>query len=238
MSEKQDLHVRSQEFVQYLETWLKSLPVLKLSEISASPQKTAILSMDMTNGFCKSGALASPRVKALIEPIRTLFETAWAQGVRHILLLQDTHDPNALEFGAFPAHCVRGTAEAETVDEFKTLPFFDRMVVIEKNSISSHLNTGLDAWIASHPEVETFIIVGDCSDICVYQAAMQLRMQANVFALPCRVIVPRNCVDTYDMPVTLAAQVGAMPHDGDLLHHVFLYHLALNAVEVVAGIRA
>ena len=27
--------------------------------------------------------------------------------------------------------------------------------------------------------------------------------------------------------------VGAMPHDGDLLHAVFLYHLQLNGVQVV-----
>lgn len=238
MSEKQDLHSRSQAFVQYLETWLKSLPFLPLSEISGDPQKTAILSMDMTNGFCKSGALASPRVNALIEPIRSLFENAWAQGVRHILLLQDTHDPDALEFSAFPPHCVRGTDEAETVDEFKALPFFEKMVIIEKNSISSHLGTRLDDWVASHPEVENYIVVGDCTDICVYQAALQLRMQANVSGAARRVIVPGNCVATYDLPVALAAKLGAVPHDGDLLHHVFLYHMALNAVEVVAGIEA
>jgi len=28
--------------------------------------------------------------------------------------------------------------------------------------------------------------------------------------------------------------LGAMPHDGDLLHGVFLYHMAPNGVEVVA----
>jgi hypothetical protein len=48
--------------------------------------------------------------------------------------------------------------------------------------------------------------------------------------------VPENCVDTYDLPVEAARELGVAPHDGDLLHKVFLYHMALNAVEVVKEI--
>jgi hypothetical protein len=44
-------------------------------------------------------------------------------------------------------------------------------------------------------------------------------------------------VDTYDMAVDIAKSIGAIPHDGDLLHAIFLYHMALNGVEVVAGIK-
>ena len=40
------------------------------------------------------------------------------------------------------------------------------------------------------------------------------------------------------MPVALAGQLGIMPHDGDLLHSVFLYHMALNGVEVVSHVAA
>ena len=226
---------RSRPFVDFLEAWLKSLETKKLSEVIAQPEKAVIISLDITNGFCKAGPLSSPRVNALIQPIAALFEAAWAQGLRHIILSQDTHEPDALEFDAFPAHCVRGTVEAETVAEFMTLPFYDRTLVVEKNTISSSLGTDLDAWVDSHPEVDTFIVVGDCTDICVYQLALALRLQANELRLKRRVIVPQNGVDTYDLPVETARQIGALPHDGDLLHHVFLYHLALNAVEVIAG---
>ncbi len=58
-----------------------------------------------------------------------------------------------MEFGAFPPHCVRGTEEAETVDEFTALPFFDQITVIAKNSIDSGLDTGLDTWLTAHPQV-------------------------------------------------------------------------------------
>jgi hypothetical protein len=107
------------------------------------------------------------------------------------------------------------------------------MTIIEKNSIHSFLNTGLGQWVNAHPEVHTYIVVGDCTDLCTYQLAMFLRLDANARQLQRRVIVPAEAVDTYDMPVETARQVGAMPHDAELLHAVFLYHMALNGVEVV-----
>jgi hypothetical protein len=48
--------------------------------------------------------------------------------------------------------------------------------------------------------------------------------------------VPANCVQTFDMPVETAEAIGAMPHDGDLLHRIFLYQMALNGVEVVSSL--
>ncbi|MGD0709226.1 MAG: isochorismatase family protein [Anaerolineaceae bacterium] len=157
----------------------------------------------------------------------------WSRGVRNIVLIQDTHEPDAVEFGSFPPHCVRGTAEAETVDAFKALPFFDQIKVMPKNSIASGLNTGLVEWLASHLSVDTFIVVGDCTDLCSYQLAMHLRLDANARQLKRRVVLPADCVDTYDTPLALAKEIGAFPHPGDLLHAVFLYHMALSGVEVV-----
>ena len=52
-----------------------------------------------------------------------------------------------------------------------------------------------------------------------------------------RVIVPADCVDTYDMPVETAAEIGAMPHDAELLHAIFLYHMALNGIVIVKTIN-
>ena len=51
-----------------------------------------------------------------------------------------------------------------------------------------------------------------------------------------RVIVPENAVQTYDMPVETASAIGALPHHGDFMHLVFLYHMRLNGVEVVREI--
>jgi len=223
-------------FLRYVDQWCRGLPRLAIDRTSADPLQAAIVSVDVINGFCNEGPLASPRVNALIPHIVALFERAWAQGIRQIVLAQDTHEPDAVEFGQFPPHCVRGTSESETVSEFKALPFFDRMTIFPKNSIQSGLNTGLSDWVAGHPAIGTYIVVGDCTDLCTYQLAMHLRLDANARQLQRRVVVPADCVDTYDLPVDVGATIGAVPHDAGLLHRVFLYSLMLNGVEVVAAL--
>jgi nicotinamidase-related amidase len=109
--------------------------------------------------------------------------------------------------------------------------------VIPKNSISSFIGTTLNAWLnARHQELDTFIVVGDCTDLCVHQLAMHLRLRANAHGYHHRVVVPANCVQTYDMPVDTAANLDIMPHDADLLHAIFMYHMALNGVEIVSSL--
>lgn len=225
------------EFLDYLDQWLAELPAISQDEVFSNPGQSAILSVDITNGFCKAGSLASPRVAAIIPPITDLLQRGWKAGLRNIALIQDCHTPDALEFEAYAQHAICGSEEADTVEEIKALPFFSELKLITKNSIDSQANTLLDSWIAERPEVNTFVVVGDCTDICTYLLAIHLRTKANAYHLPWRVIVPEDCVATYDLPLALARQIGATPHPGDLLHKVFLYHMALNGIEVVRQIE-
>jgi nicotinamidase-related amidase len=228
---------RSRLFLDEIEHWLGTLPNLEIAQAASNPDGTAILVVDITNGFCNFGALASPRVKAIVPPIVELLQLGWSYGIKKFLLLQDTHDPSAEEFTAFPPHCVRGTPEAETVDEIRSLPFYPQMELIEKNSLSSDAHTQLGAWMQGNTGLDTFILAGDCTDLCVYQLAMFLKMEANALQVKRRVIVPANVVDTYDRPVSAARQQGGFPHEGDLMHAIFLYHMALNGIEVVQSIK-
>ena len=227
----------SQPFLSWLVDWYNSRPAVDLADVidqAGGAERVAILAVDVTTGFCSEGALASERVGGIVKPIVTLFERAYDLGVRHFVLPQDTHAEEAVEFGSFPPHCVAGTEEAKTVPELMALPFSDRYLILEKNSLSSSINTGLDDWLEDHREVTAFVVVGDCTDLCVYQLAMHLRVRANAFNLGgVRVIVPVDGVDTFDLPVDVAREIGAMPHHGDLLHLVFLYSMAQNGVEIV-----
>lgn len=225
------------EFLNYLENWQTNLPSLKLTDILAQPEKTAITCIDLVNGFCNSGALASPRVHATVQPAVALINSAWRMGLHHIALLQDTHEEDAVEFAQWPPHCVQGTNESQSVSEIQNLPFYPEMVVFLKNSIHPGLNTGFQGWLDSHPEVDTFIVLGDCTDLCTYQLAMHLRLDANAYQRQRRVIAPVDCIQTYDMPVQTAADLGIMPHPGDLFHSIFLYHMALNGIEVVRNLE-
>jgi nicotinamidase-related amidase len=196
-----------------------------------------LLSVDLTVGFAYQGALSSPRVAGIVAPTVQLFKRARAAGVEHFVLIQDCHSTQTPEFSSFAPHCVCGSPEAETVPELADLSFSDRFVVILKDSVSTSIGTGLDAWLnAHHQSVDTFIVVGDCTDLCTFQLAMHLRLRANAYGFRQRVIVPADCVQTYDLPIDVAADLGILPHDGDLMHAVFLYQMALNGIEVVASI--
>ncbi len=231
------LATRSRPFISYVEDWLSRLPTAKLSKLISDPSRAAVASVDIINGFCTVGPLASPRVQGIVKPIVKLLRDCYDAGVRHFILTQDAHEPDAVEFKQYPPHCVRGHIEAQTAPELLKLPFASEFVVFEKNSISSAENTGLDRWLDAHPEVTTFIVVGDCTDLCTYQLAMHLRLRANAYQQrEARVIVPENCVQTYDTPVKTAQKLGIPAHDGDLLHAIFLYNMWTNGVEVVKKI--
>jgi nicotinamidase-related amidase len=222
-------------FLTWLGDWKEDLPTVKLADEVDDPRTVAMFSVDVINGFCYKGPLSSPRVADIVPPIVRLFERAFELGVRNFILPQDTHQEDAVEFGSYPPHCTQSSAECETVPELKALPYFDEFVIMPKNSISSSIGTELPGWLEAHSQVNIFFVVGDCTDLCTYQLAMYLRLRANAMQRPAdRVIVPVDCVDTYDLPVQTAQKIGAFPHHGDLLHLVFLYHMALNGIEVVA----
>jgi nicotinamidase-related amidase len=230
---------RSEVFLAWLERWyegLREMPLEAVIQEAGGPAGVACVSVDMIVGFCSEGPLSSPRVGALAPRVAALFRRAYAAGVRDFVFTQDAHPEDSPEFADFGPHCIRGTREAETVPELRELPFADTIPVIPKRSLSSTIATEFGAWLAARPQIRRFLIVGDCTDLCIYQAAMDLKLRANADQLPYQVIVPERCVDTYDVPVEVAERLGILPHDGDLLHRLFLYHMALNGVRVVRDI--
>jgi nicotinamidase-related amidase len=224
----------STSFLQYLEDWHGGLKEVALDEvIGGRPETVATVCVDVIVGFCNEGALASPRVNQIVAPITRLFTALHERGVTHFVLPQDTHEPDAVEFNSYPPHCIRGTREAETVDELKALPFSNEFTIIEKNALSAFVDTALPGWVREHPEVETYIVTGDCTDLCTYNLALHLRMDANARQLNRRVLLVEECVDTYDIPVETARELGIRPHPGDFHHVVFLHHMEQNGVEIV-----
>jgi len=228
----------SKPFIEWMLDWKANLKPFSLSSLTQPhPKDVGIVSVDVIEGFCTVGPLSSPRVNNIVEPITRLFKLAWEQGVRDIALPQDTHPADAVEFGQYGVHCVRGTVESQTVAAFKALPFFDQLTIQEKNSINCGVNGAFVEWQRARPHITNWITVGDCTDICTYQLAMYLRTSANENQQRgIRIILPVDCVDTYDLPVETALKIGATPHSAELLHLVFLYHMMLNGIEVVTEI--
>ena len=161
--------------------------------------------VDMVNGFCKRGNLASPRCDAAIPRVRAAIE-ARQQAGDQLIFLADTHDPDDREFEIFPVHCVRGTSESEVVPELQSL--LAAATLIRKRRYSGFFETDLEARLrAAGPEQVT--VVGVDTDICVLHTIADLRNRDY------RVIVPAQAVETFDAP----------GHPGDEVQRWALAHI-------------
>lgn len=237
---KTEAYIRDRaEFLAFLKEWEDALPSISFAEViheAGGPDNVAVVCVDVVVGFCGVGRLASPRVGCIVPPIVNLFKLAYSLGIRNFVLPQDAHPADSLEFEAYGPHCIEGSEEAETVPELKQLPFADRFAIMPKQSLNPGIDTKFPEWLDAHPGIKRFIVVGDCTDLCIYQIAMYLKLRANQFRLDYDVMVPKNCVDTFDTPLKKARELGILPHDADLLHPLFLYHMALNGIRVVRAL--
>lgn len=230
---------RAAPYLNFVEEWLERLPAASLDEIintAGGPEHVAFVVVDLSVGFCHRGPLSSPRVAAILKPAASLMSRAHKAGIETFVLSQDAHRADAQEFTSYPPHCVAGTEEAETAPELLALPFSDSFALVVTNSLATTIAPGWEPWEAKHGPFRAWIVIGDCTDLCVYQAAMALKLRSNSEHRGERVIVPVDCVQTFDLPVEQALAAGAQPHDGDLMHAIFLHSMASNGIDVVKSV--
>lgn len=201
---------------------LASLPCLSFRELDAG--RTALILVDLVEGFARQGALASSRVEALIPGAVTLTDRCSAAGMK-IVALADCHTPDSLELQSYPPHCLRGTEEARLCHEVEKAA--GSYTLIEKNSTNGLLEPTFDSWRKDCPGIDTYIVIGDCTDICVQQFALAAKAWHNTRNLPLRVIVPVSLVDTFD----------ADGHPADFLNVVSLMMMQSGGVEIVREIE-
>lgn len=213
-------------YLQESALWLQTLPELSLA--SLRPAETAIVAVDVLNGFATAGSLASERVAATVRPVASLLALALASGVpaAQVVLMADRHPSDAEEFAAFPPHCVLGGHEAQWAAEVEAAVLGHDVRCFCKNSVASHHVPELEAWL-QETAPRNLIAVGSVTDLCLYALAMHLVTRSQQFGLGQRVIVPADGVATFDMP----------DHPAELHHLVFLRQLARLGVEVVSGVR-
>ena len=179
----------------------------------------------MVNGFAKEGMLSSPRINNLIPEIVKIAKICNDLGIK-IINFADTHTENSVEFESYPAHCLKNTNECEIIDELKAL-YSDDSRVFEKNSTNGFLEPDFINYLEDYGSVKNFIIVGDCTDICIQQLALSIKAFFNRFNLASQVIVPINAVDTYDLG----------DHNGDLMNLMALYNMSINGIKLVKNIE-
>ena len=171
--------------------------------------KKAILVIDMLNGFCRAGNLASARLDSITGRLRDHLIREQAAGA-DLVFLADTHAADDPEFAMFPPHCIEGSGEEEIVPELAELAQHGH--VVRKTTFSGFYGTGLDELLERiAPEVVE--VTGVCTDICVLHTVYDLRVRGY------EVMVPHDLVETYDAPGHEADEINrfALAHIRDVL---------------------
>ncbi|MDP4092894.1 MAG: isochorismatase family cysteine hydrolase [Bacillota bacterium] len=197
------------------------LSAVSLTELNV--KETALVIVDMVNGFTRDGVLKSPRIEGLIPEINKLSKMCDKFKIPK-LAFADCHAKDSPEFDSYPVHCMSGTYESEIVDEIKDTGGYG---LIFKNSTNGFIEEGFQKWLAENKHVNTYIITGDCTDICIQQFSVTLKTWFNMQDRKSRVIVPVNAVETYDLAL----------HNGDLMNVMALYNMLINGVELVKGVE-
>ena len=141
--------------------------------------KGMLIVVDMVNGFVREGVLHDVEIASVIPRQIELIKEAKTRGDL-IVFIKDTHDEDAVEFKRFGGtkHCVRGTSEANLVDELLPFENDEDTISIEKNSTSFMEAPEFRNLIAGLQNVERVDVVGCCTDICDFNGTMGL---ANYF---------------------------------------------------------
>jgi nicotinamidase-related amidase len=200
----------------------EKLSVIDIKDFSK--KDTALVNVDIINGFCKEGNLSSDRVAEII-PEAVRLNEKFREFTR--LYFIDKHDKTSEEFNAYIEHCISNTSEAEIIDELKKY-IDERAVVCNKNSVNGFFSIEFQNWFIKNSSITNYIVIGDVTDICVLNFCLTLKTYFNEKNIKSRIIVPLSGVETFDLDVT--------DHDGDIMNLFALYNMRMNGIEIVEDI--
>ena len=185
-------------------------------------KNAALVIVDVINGFVREGALKSDRVEKIISPVVKLINSCDDLGIEKIAFL-DNHSEDSVEFECFPCHCISGSSEAQLVDEIMEAGNYE---LFHKNSTNGFLEEKFQQWLKQNENITNFIVVGDCTDICVLQFALTLKTYFNNKNIKSRIIIPIDAVETYDFD----------DHNAELVNAMSLQLMMWSGIEVVKQI--
>ena len=153
--------------------------------------RTLVVVVDMVNGFCKKGALASFRSFERIAPIADMLQKL--PNVKKVFV-RDVHSDKSTEFKSYPPHCLVGDIESELVRELSDFEHID----VAKNSTNAFFALQNSPLELNH--YTNILIVGVCTDICIMQLALTLKSYFNEKNFTSNILTIMDCIDTFDSP--------------------------------------
>lgn len=219
------------------------LPI-NIKDIRLKIKSSGLVIIDPLNGFCKPGCgpLAPPAPDKAIEEMISYvdFLARFLAGYsRPILVLADSHRPGVPE-PPYPPHCEEGTEQAMVVDQLCWMLKSEKVTIIRKDcmdgfiggiKIDSGFNVVVD-WVNKN-KLESIIVTGICTDICVLDFVATLLSARNHGMTPGLkdvVVYVFGCA-TYDLPRVMAENLGLPEtaiHPRDITNHIGLYVMALR----------
>ncbi|WP_066413266.1 cysteine hydrolase family protein [Halorubrum aethiopicum] len=138
------------------------------------PADTAVVVVDMQNGFCHpDGSLYAEPSEAAIGPVTDLVSRAREAGAR-VVYTRDVHPPEQFEdahyydeFDRWGEHVVEGSWDAELVDD---LDVRESDHVVEKHTYDAFYRTDLEGYLETHG-VDDLLICGTLANVCVLHTA-------------------------------------------------------------------
>ena len=158
--------------------------------------KTALVIVDMVNGFLTEGVLSNPRSASVLPECEKLLKF-FKDNNLPCVAFADCHEPDCIEFQSFPPHCIKGTSESEIAPSLQKIGGY---LKIEKNSTNGFLTPEFQKFLKENQQIERIVVCGVCTDICVMQFCLTLKTFCNQENRTLEVLLPVNAVETYDAP--------------------------------------
>lgn len=153
--------------------------------------------VDMVNGFVKEGMLHDKNISRIIPKQEKIIDEYLENGDL-VVFIKDTHDINSKEFERFGGvHCLKGTNEAELVDELRGYEGLENVISISKNSTSFMEAPNFRILIKQLLNLKKVEVVGCCTDICVFNGAMGLANYRDENNLDFDIFVHEDMMATY-----------------------------------------
>ena len=148
----------------------------------------ALVVVDMLRDFV-DGALANPRAKQIIEPIRSLLVHARSDGWV-VVFSNDAHQPGDPELAVWGEHAMAGAPGAQVIEELEPEPR-EREFISPKRAYGAFDGTGLDERLRALG-VDEVVVAGQHTHICVRHTAYGALIRGY------RITVPRDAVCAFE----------------------------------------
>jgi len=168
-----------------------------LQPITVTAKETALFDMDTIMGFTYIGAFKNPLAVERIPKVVELYAAATKNAVPIVRAIED-HTGDSLEFETHPPHGIKGTDEVKPIPE---LSDFKVDLIVHKNSTNAFHEESLRNWLGSRPHINTVIICGFVTDICVMQPAISIKTYCNNIGRKLRVIICEPAVASFELNV-------------------------------------